>query len=46
MASPVSALRVLLMVGGVLALLPLAFLFGLGGVIVGLVFIVLAAVAS
>ena len=42
----VSLLRVALMVGGVLALIPLTFLFGIFGFVGALFFLILAAFAQ
>lgn len=42
----VSGLRIALMVGGVLALIPLTILFGLIGLLGGLFFLLLAALAT
>jgi hypothetical protein len=43
---PISLLRIALLVGGVLALIPLTLLFGLFGFLGGLVFLLLAAFAK
>lgn len=41
-----SWVRIGLMVGGVLAALPLAILFGLGGLLIAIAFVFLAAIAK
>jgi hypothetical protein len=46
MSEPISLLRIALLVGGVLALIPLTLLFGLFGFLAAVVFLLLAAFAK